>query len=89
MGQRGIESQLEIVVDGRRARVATGITVAAALFNMDVSSLRCSVSGEPRGPVCGMGVCFECGVTIDGKPHQRACMIAVVADMHIRTANRP
>lgn len=89
MGQRGIESQLEIVVDGRRVRVAAGITVAAALFNLDVTSFRCSVSGEPRGPVCGMGVCFECGVTIDSKPHQRACMIAVVDGMHIRTASNP
>jgi len=87
MGQRGAESELEIVVDGQRQRVAPGITVAAALFNLGISALRRSVSGESRGPVCGMGVCFECRVTIDSRPHQRACMVAVVDGMHIHTAS--
>jgi sarcosine oxidase subunit alpha len=78
--------QAEIVVDGRRVRVAAGCTVAAALFNLGVSAFRESVSGESRGPVCGMGVCFECRVTIDSRPHQRACLIPVADGMHIRTA---
>ena len=86
MGQRGVESRVEIVVDGRRHRVESGTTVAAALFNLNALSLRESVSGELRGPVCGMGVCFECRVTIDSRPHQRACLIPVADGMHIRTA---
>lgn len=87
MGHDDAESELDIVVDDRRVRVARGTTVAAALFNLGVSSFRRSVSGEPRGPVCAMGVCFECRVTIDSRPHQRACMIAVVDGMHISTAS--
>ncbi len=86
MDQRRAGSELEIVVDGQRVRVAPGISVAAALFNLDILSLRESVSGAPRGAVCGMGVCFECRVTIDNSPHQRACMIAVVDGMNICTA---
>jgi predicted molibdopterin-dependent oxidoreductase YjgC len=86
MAQRSVESGLEIVVDGRRYRVEPGTTVAAALFNLNVLSLREAVSGELRGPVCGIGVCFECRVTIDSRPHQRACLIPVVDGMHIRTA---
>jgi sarcosine oxidase subunit alpha len=86
MSQHNSVSELDIVVDGRSVRVAPGITVAAALFNLDVSSLRQSVSGEPRGPVCGMGVCFECRVTIDNRPHQRACLTPVAQGMNIRTA---
>ncbi|HEY5088304.1 MAG TPA: (2Fe-2S)-binding protein [Gemmatimonadaceae bacterium] len=87
MGHHDLGRTLQIVVDGRPVRVAAGTTVASALFNLGVSSLRRSVSGEPRGPVCGMGVCFECRVTIDSRPHQRACMIAVVDGMQVGTAS--
>lgn len=80
------DAEVSIVVDDRRVRVASGITVAAALLNLGVWSFRRSVSGETRGPLCGMGVCFECRVTIDSRPHQRACMIAVVEGMHVHTA---
>ena len=86
MASNGATTELNIVVDDRRMRVAAGTTVAAALFNLGITAFRRSVSGEPRGPVCGMGVCFECRVTIDSRPHQRACLIAVADGMHIRTA---
>lgn len=86
MDQRRADSELEIVVDGQRVLVAPGISVAAALFNLGIWALRESISGAPRGAVCGMGVCFECRVTIDSSLHQRACMIAVVDGMNIRTA---
>jgi predicted molibdopterin-dependent oxidoreductase YjgC len=86
MAINGTGAELNIVVDDRRMRVAAGTTVAAALFNLGIAAFRRSVSGEPRGPVCGMGVCFECRVTIDSRPHQRACLIAVADGMHIRTA---
>ncbi|HKA91382.1 MAG TPA: FAD-dependent oxidoreductase, partial [Haliangiales bacterium] len=36
---------------------------------------RTSVSGEPRGPLCGMGICHECRVTLGGDAHELACMI--------------
>jgi len=86
MAINGTASELNIVIDDQRIRVAAGTTVAAALFNLGVTAFRRSVSGEPRSPVCGMGVCFECRVTIDNRPHQRACLIAVADGMHIRTA---
>ena len=50
------------------------LTVAAALENAGRSILRRSVSGEPRGVLCAMGVCFECRMDIGGVPHRRACM---------------
>jgi len=61
-------------VDGRSVSVPRGITVAAALIGLGVEAFRTSVAGEPRGPLCAMGVCFECRVAIDGMPHQRACL---------------
>jgi len=77
---------VHVVINGQRVDVSAGITVAAALLNTGESSFRSSVSGEARGPVCGMGVCYECRVTIDGVAHQRACLRVVADGMRIDTA---
>ena len=79
-------ASIDVVVNGQRMRVADGITVAAALLNSGEPSCRSSVGGEVRGPVCGMGICYECRVTIDGIAHQRACLRVVANEMRIDTA---
>jgi NADPH-dependent 2,4-dienoyl-CoA reductase/sulfur reductase-like enzyme len=76
---------IELRVDGRSIAVAPGTTVAAALWSAGISSCRTSLSGEPRGPVCGMGICFECRVTVDGVPHQRACILPCTQGMVVAT----
>ncbi|MFN6201241.1 MAG: 2Fe-2S iron-sulfur cluster-binding protein, partial [Acidobacteriota bacterium] len=47
--------------------------------------LRRSVAGAPRGALCGMGICFECRVEIDGIAHSRSCQIYCRAGMEVRT----
>jgi D-hydroxyproline dehydrogenase subunit gamma len=76
--------EVTIVVDGRILKVAPGITVAAALANARLGCRR-SLTGEIRGPLCGMGICFECRVTISGVAHRRACMVVVEPGMEIQT----
>jgi len=78
---------VDMLVNGERITVANAITVAAALLNANRSMFRSSVGGESRGPVCGMGICYECRVTIDGIAHQRACMRVVAHGMEIQTAD--
>jgi len=51
----------------------------------DELASRTSVTGEPRGPLCGMGICFECRVTIDGHRHCRACQTEAIDGMEVRT----
>jgi predicted molibdopterin-dependent oxidoreductase YjgC len=75
-----------ITVDGRPLRVPAGTTVAVALLNHGVVVFRASATGEPRGPLCAMGTCFECRVTIDGVPHQRACLMPCRPAMVIQTS---
>lgn len=75
-----------IHADGRPVRVPAGTSVAAALLDHGITSFRTSVSGEPRGPLCGMGTCYECRVTIDGVAHRRACLVPVADGMRITTA---
>ncbi len=48
-------------------------SIAASLLADGVTSLRRSVTDEPRGPLCGMGICFECRARVDGVEHQRTC----------------
>jgi sarcosine oxidase subunit alpha len=76
-----------ISADGRSVRVQAGVTVAAALLDLGTPAFRRSVSGEPRAPLCGMGTCYECRVTIDGVAHRRACLVTVADGMHVTTAD--
>ena len=68
---------VSIDFEGRSVPAIEGETVAAALTAAGITSLRRSRGGDPRGVFCGMGVCFECLVTVDGLPAQRACMTRV------------
>ena len=76
---------IEIVLNGRSLRIESGTTLASALLNADVGAFRRSTSGEVRAPLCGMGICYECRVTVDGIAHERACMIVAEAGMRIET----
>ena len=80
------DSRVVIFINGARVDVSSGITVAAALLNVGQSAFRSSIGNEVRGPVCGMGICYECRVTIDGVAHQRACLRLVADEMRIETA---
>ena len=70
-------------VNRQTIRVAIGTSVAAAVLNAH-NTCRISVTGEKRTPLCGMGTCFECRVTVDGNAHQRGCQIPCREGMEIR-----
>ncbi|MEI6202734.1 MAG: (2Fe-2S)-binding protein, partial [Enhydrobacter sp.] len=77
---------VRITFDGTAIEALPGETVAAALAAADVVAVRQTRSGAPRGPFCGMGVCFDCLVTVDGRPNQRACLTKVEPGMDVRSA---
>jgi sarcosine oxidase subunit alpha len=81
------EKSIALTVDEAFIRVAPGTTVAVAAL-MAGSQTRASVGGEQRGPLCGMGICFECRVKIDGVPHQRSCQILCSPGMRVTTARK-
>jgi D-hydroxyproline dehydrogenase subunit gamma len=77
---------VEIVVDGQLLRAFRGESVAAALLASGRRTIRLSaVRGEPRGLFCGIGVCQECLMVIDGIPNRRACMTPVETGMNVQT----
>ncbi|MBE1161877.1 (2Fe-2S)-binding protein [Dyella acidiphila] len=77
-------ARLTIDINGHALEVAEGISVAAAIAILGLPFRR-SVGGQWRAPLCGMGVCFECRVRIDGLAQQRACMTIVRAGMQVCT----
>ena len=76
---------MKITVNGKPVEVPNGTMVSAAVTRAGVTTFRRSVTGEPRGPLCGMGICFECRVTVDGRPHVRSCQLLCRPGMEVRT----
>lgn len=74
-----------LTVNGALLRVDSGTTVAAAVL-ISGSRARTSITGEPRAPLCGMGICFECRVTINGVSHQRSCQVLCESGMDVQTS---
>ena len=66
-------ARIHLTINGRDIAVEAGTTVAAALVIAGVGGTRRSVQGDTRSAFCGMGVCQECRVTIDGRAHTLAC----------------
>ena len=77
-----------VTVDGQAVEVEEGVNVIAALVLADRLCTRLSVRGEPRFALCGMGMCQECRVTIDGQPHRLACQAVCRAGMAIATGEQ-
>ncbi|WP_334175183.1 (2Fe-2S)-binding protein [Pseudoxanthobacter sp.] len=64
-----------VIINGMPVAVPRGASLGSVLHARS-RALRASPAGNPRGLFCGMGVCFECVVTIDGQP-ERACITPV------------
>jgi predicted molibdopterin-dependent oxidoreductase YjgC len=76
---------ITVHVNGKPVSVAAGTIVAAAIAANGTTGFRKSVLGKMRGPLCGMGICMECRVTINGRRHCRSCQILCEPGMEIRT----
>ncbi|MDR2451729.1 MAG: (2Fe-2S)-binding protein [Candidatus Accumulibacter sp.] len=74
---------LVIDIDGRPRAVDARWSVAAALVAHGYAACRHTAAGQPRGPFCLSGVCFECLVEIDGIPNRQACLTPVAPGMKV------
>jgi predicted molibdopterin-dependent oxidoreductase YjgC len=75
--------QVVLTLDGRPVTAYEGESVAALLLAEGIIATRVTRGGEPRGVYCGMGVCFDCLVVVDGVPNTRACMKWVREGMRV------
>ena len=81
------DRSVTIIVDGREVAANPGDTVAATvLASHNGGTRRNPVDMSARAPFCMMGVCFECLMTIDGRPNRQGCMIPVEEGMQVEFA---
>jgi glycine/D-amino acid oxidase-like deaminating enzyme len=71
--------------DDRRIESLEGETIAAALSAAGITTFRHTPSGAPRGLFCGMGACFDCVVTVDGRIGRRACLTQAADGIDVRS----
>jgi aerobic-type carbon monoxide dehydrogenase small subunit (CoxS/CutS family) len=77
---------IEFTFDGEKINAISGQSVAAALLAENVRTLRKTrFNNNERGVFCGIGVCFDCLVVIDGITNQRACLIEAKPGMKVQT----
>jgi predicted molibdopterin-dependent oxidoreductase YjgC len=76
---------ITLSIDRLRVQVAPGTSVAAAIAQNGGLVTRLSVTGQQRAPLCGMGICQECRVNIDGQRHQLACQTLCTEGMTVLT----
>ena len=72
-----------VLLDGEPVTAYLGETVATVILAQGAIATRTTVGGSPRGVFCGMGVCFDCLLVVDGEPNTRACMTWVRDGMRI------
>jgi sarcosine oxidase subunit alpha len=80
-----MREDIQVHVNDAMLSVPQGCTVAVAIAIAGIAC-RTYVSGEKRGPLCGMGICFECRATVNGMPHTRTCQLLCEPAMYIRTS---
>jgi predicted molibdopterin-dependent oxidoreductase YjgC len=81
--QRG--QAVTITVNGASMRAYLGETIAGTLLANGQRAWRRTETGEPRGLFCGMGICFDCMVTVNGVSNVRACITPVADGMVVET----
>lgn len=78
--------EIEFTFDGKTIPAIIGQSVGAALLAANQRSLRKTrFNKNKRGIFCGIGVCFDCLVVIDGVTNQRACLIEAKPGMKVQT----
>lgn len=74
--------------DGRTIHARPGQSVGAALVAAGVVAWRTTRGeGRPRGLFCGIGVCYDCLITVDGHPDQRACLVPAADGMRLESGH--
>jgi hypothetical protein len=76
---------INLSVNGVPIAVPAGTMVSTAVALAGVTRFRRSVTGEARAPLCGMGICFECRVSINSREHCRSCQVPCENGMEVAT----
>jgi len=71
--------EVTFTFNGENFKGVEGQSIAAALMATGIRELRKTrFNEEPRLIFCGIGICFDCVVIVDGVANQRACLVEIV-----------
>jgi len=73
-----------VYLRGKQIEVPAGTSAAVVAITRDVHC-RTSFDGQIRAPLCGMGICFECRMKINGKPHVKSCQVICTDGIEIES----
>ena len=79
----GQKVDITIFIDENPINAVSGETVAAVLLRQNICAVHTCPNGEPRGPYCMMGVCFDCMVTLENGQSEQACQIDATEGLKI------
>jgi len=79
------EFAIHFTFDGQPLTARLGDTIASALYAAGIRSWRRSRQGDERGLLCGIGVCFDCLLSVDGVDNLRACQTLLTDGMRVET----
>ncbi|MCM3767485.1 (2Fe-2S)-binding protein [Neobacillus niacini] len=89
LGKLANQKEMTFTFDGKKYIGYEGDTIASALLANGIRKLRVhEETGTPRGIYCNIGHCFECRVTVDGKPGVRACLTEINRNMVIESGKQ-
>jgi hypothetical protein len=78
--------QFEIHVDGRKIPAHEGETIGAALVAAGVRTFHHTPKQHhPRGMYCGIGLCYECAMIVNGVPNTRTCQTLATPGCRVET----
>ena len=76
--------RITVTLNTTPVETEAGQSVGAVLMGQGIKAWRTTRhDGKPRGLFCGIGACYDCLITIDGEPNQRACMVQACESMNI------
>ena len=79
---------ITLMFDGRPVPALAGDSVGAALTRAGVRAWRNTRrKGRPRGLFCGIGICYDCLLTVDGAPDQRVCLVPAADGMELTSGS--
>lgn len=81
-----MNDRITLSFDGAPIEARPGQSVGAALTDAGIDSWRTTRKKErPRGLFCGIGVCYDCLIVVDGVPNQRACLVPARDGLRLET----
>ena len=80
-----MKNTISFQLDGEEIQAQEGQTIAEAILTRGVTEMRHTRDDKPRCAFCGMGVCYECRMIVDGVPNTRTCVTLVTAGCKVET----